>query len=193
MESQGVPGRIQITRATYEILRDGFLCEPRGSIEVKGKGPMETWFLEGGGRGTPAVSPVGCSVYQTWVRGPTALARICSSNVASPKAVNREVLDNELPRFSIPPSTSSMRRVAHHAAITALAPGGLHRRLDRTEPGRHFVKSMCFDDLNRIAKAQPATPLPGLQHNLTGHSNDLYKRIGRQRAGVLSLAFIPTP
>jgi len=125
MESQGVPGRIQITRATYEILRDGFLCEPRGSIEVKGKGPMETWFLEGGGRGTPAVSPVGCSVYQTWVRGPTALARICSSNVASPKAVNREVLDNELPRFSIPPSTSSMRRVAHHAAITALAPGGL--------------------------------------------------------------------
>ena len=45
MESHGVPGQIQITRATYELLKDEFLCEPRGKIPVKGMGSMETWLL----------------------------------------------------------------------------------------------------------------------------------------------------
>ncbi len=45
MESHGSAGRIQVTRATYELISDDFVCEPRGSIEVKGKGPTETWFL----------------------------------------------------------------------------------------------------------------------------------------------------
>jgi adenylate cyclase len=47
MESHGTPGRIQITRATFELLKDEFECEPRGTIAVKGKGPMETWYLVG--------------------------------------------------------------------------------------------------------------------------------------------------
>jgi adenylate cyclase len=47
MESHGVPGRIQLSEATYELIRDEFNCEPRGSVEVKGKGPMRTWFLLG--------------------------------------------------------------------------------------------------------------------------------------------------
>jgi guanylate cyclase len=47
MESHGTPGRIQITRATYELLADEFECEPRGTIAVKGKGDVEAWFLVG--------------------------------------------------------------------------------------------------------------------------------------------------
>jgi adenylate cyclase len=47
MESHGTPGRIQITRATYELLGDEFDCEPRGTITVKGKGEMEAWYLLG--------------------------------------------------------------------------------------------------------------------------------------------------
>ena len=47
MESHGVPGKIQITRETMELIKDEFICEPRGVIEVKGKGEMETWFVEG--------------------------------------------------------------------------------------------------------------------------------------------------
>ena len=47
MESYGTPGRIQITRATYELLADDFDCEPRGTIAVKGKGEIETWYLVG--------------------------------------------------------------------------------------------------------------------------------------------------
>ena len=45
MESHGTPGRIQITRATYELLADEFECEPRGTIPIKGKGEVETWYL----------------------------------------------------------------------------------------------------------------------------------------------------
>jgi guanylate cyclase len=47
MESNGTPGEIQITRATYELLQDGFECRPRGTIRVKGKGEMQTWYLVG--------------------------------------------------------------------------------------------------------------------------------------------------
>ena len=45
MESHGTPGRIQITRATYELLADEFDCESRGTIAVKGKGEVEAWYL----------------------------------------------------------------------------------------------------------------------------------------------------
>ena len=56
MESHGTPGRIQITRATYELLADEFECEPRGTITVKGKGEVEAWYLIGarGGRASAA-------------------------------------------------------------------------------------------------------------------------------------------
>jgi guanylate cyclase len=47
MESHGTPGRIQITEATYELLRSEFECEPRGTVDVKGKGEIQTWYLLG--------------------------------------------------------------------------------------------------------------------------------------------------
>jgi class 3 adenylate cyclase len=47
MESHGVPDRIQCTAAAYGRLRDQYAFERRGAIDVKGKGPMETWFLLG--------------------------------------------------------------------------------------------------------------------------------------------------
>jgi guanylate cyclase len=45
MESHGASGRIQITRTTKELLHDEFVCEPRGTIPIKGKGEIETWYL----------------------------------------------------------------------------------------------------------------------------------------------------
>ena len=47
MESHSTPGRIQVTASTYERLRDRYLFEPRGAINVKGKGDMPTYFLLG--------------------------------------------------------------------------------------------------------------------------------------------------
>ncbi len=55
MESHGASGRIQITRATKELLEDEFVCEPRGTVPVKGKGEMETWYVVGR-RASPAES-----------------------------------------------------------------------------------------------------------------------------------------
>lgn len=45
MESYGQPGRIHISAATREALGGSFRYEPRGAVEIKGKGPMETYFL----------------------------------------------------------------------------------------------------------------------------------------------------
>jgi PAS domain S-box-containing protein len=47
MESQGVDGAIQVTAATYELLRDKYLFEERGVIFVKGKGDMTAYLLSG--------------------------------------------------------------------------------------------------------------------------------------------------
>jgi guanylate cyclase len=47
MESHGEPGKIQITREMYEVIGDEFVCVPRGLVDIKGKGEMETWWLEG--------------------------------------------------------------------------------------------------------------------------------------------------
>jgi adenylate cyclase len=47
MESHGIPDLIQITRSTWELVRDDFVTEPRGLVEVKGKGEVETWQLVG--------------------------------------------------------------------------------------------------------------------------------------------------
>jgi guanylate cyclase len=47
MESHGMGGTIQITRGTYELIKDAFVCEPRGSVDIKGKGEMEVWLVVG--------------------------------------------------------------------------------------------------------------------------------------------------
>jgi class 3 adenylate cyclase len=46
MESHGVPGRIHISQATHELIKHDFVCDHRGTIDVKGKGEMDTWFVE---------------------------------------------------------------------------------------------------------------------------------------------------
>ena len=45
MESQGVPGKIQITCDTRNLIKDAYNCERRGEVDIKGKGMIETWFL----------------------------------------------------------------------------------------------------------------------------------------------------
>lgn len=47
MESHGLPGTIQVSEATYNLLKDKYLLSARGPIEVKGKGLMPTYLLEG--------------------------------------------------------------------------------------------------------------------------------------------------
>ena len=46
MESTGIPGRIQVTEAAYEYLKDRYEFEARGEVAVKGKGMMHAYLLE---------------------------------------------------------------------------------------------------------------------------------------------------
>ena len=46
MESYGVPGRVHVSATTRQALGDAFRFEPRGLLEVKGKGSMETFFVD---------------------------------------------------------------------------------------------------------------------------------------------------
>lgn len=50
MESFGVPSRIHVSAEIYGVLRHDFKFEPRGPLEIKGKGAMETYFLVGRAR-----------------------------------------------------------------------------------------------------------------------------------------------
>jgi hypothetical protein len=43
METAGLPDSIQVTRTVYDLLKDRFAFEPRGAIEIKGKGEVEAW------------------------------------------------------------------------------------------------------------------------------------------------------
>lgn len=47
METTDVEGRIQLPQNVYERLKDTFVMEERGEVEVKGKGVMRTWYLIG--------------------------------------------------------------------------------------------------------------------------------------------------
>jgi class 3 adenylate cyclase len=47
MESHGEPGTIHVTDDTRQLLKDMYELRPRGEIQIKGKGPMTTWFLVG--------------------------------------------------------------------------------------------------------------------------------------------------
>src|SRR5688500_11382969 len=52
MESHGIADCIQLTRSTSQHLRHDFVTDRLGTIDVKGKGPVETWQLVG-----PVVEP----------------------------------------------------------------------------------------------------------------------------------------
>ena len=47
MESHAPPGTIQVTERAYERLRHRFELRQRGTVEVKGKGPMSCYLLVG--------------------------------------------------------------------------------------------------------------------------------------------------
>jgi class 3 adenylate cyclase len=47
MESHGAPGRIHCSQQVNDLLKDAFEFEARGRVEIKGKGPMTTWYLTG--------------------------------------------------------------------------------------------------------------------------------------------------
>ncbi|MCB1179836.1 MAG: adenylate/guanylate cyclase domain-containing protein, partial [Leptospiraceae bacterium] len=47
MESSGVPGMINISGSTFEMVKDHFNCEYRGKVSAKNKGEVDMYFVKG--------------------------------------------------------------------------------------------------------------------------------------------------
>jgi len=47
MESNSEPGRLNISKATYDLVSEQFETEPRGEIEAKNRGLLEMYFVNG--------------------------------------------------------------------------------------------------------------------------------------------------
>lgn len=47
MEQKSVAGAINISKATYKIIRDDYICDYRGKIKAKGKGALDMYFVKG--------------------------------------------------------------------------------------------------------------------------------------------------
>lgn len=46
MESNGQPGKVNVSESTYLMIKDEFACEYRGEIEAKNKGKVKMYFAE---------------------------------------------------------------------------------------------------------------------------------------------------
>ena len=46
MENSGETGKIHLSKAVFDVVKDEFYCVERGSIPIKGKVDMTTWFIE---------------------------------------------------------------------------------------------------------------------------------------------------
>lgn len=47
MESSGETGRVNVSGATYELIKNRFTCEHRGKIKAKNKGEIDMYFVNG--------------------------------------------------------------------------------------------------------------------------------------------------
>ena len=47
MEQSGMIGRVNVSKATYELIKDHFECQYRGTVEAKHKGQVEMYFVTG--------------------------------------------------------------------------------------------------------------------------------------------------
>jgi len=81
MESHAPPGAIQVTPRTYDRLRARYDLRPRGAVDIKGKGPLDTYLLVGASDrqkvwqsrerpGTPSTAAAApCSMFATTPSG----------------------------------------------------------------------------------------------------------------------------
>lgn len=47
MESSGIPGKVNISGDTYELIKNNFVCTHRGKIQAKNKGEIDMYIVEG--------------------------------------------------------------------------------------------------------------------------------------------------
>jgi class 3 adenylate cyclase len=46
MESSGIPGKVNISGATYHLVKEHFTCTYRGKVDAKNKGEVDMYLVE---------------------------------------------------------------------------------------------------------------------------------------------------
>jgi adenylate cyclase len=69
MQTTGIPGCIQVTERTRQLLGERYLFRERGIIQVKGKGKMRTYFLSGRTGGPNPIPDLTKPTSRRWARG----------------------------------------------------------------------------------------------------------------------------
>ena len=47
MESNGTPGKVNISSQTYELIKNHFICTHRGKLFAKNLGELDMYYVEG--------------------------------------------------------------------------------------------------------------------------------------------------
>jgi class 3 adenylate cyclase len=102
MESHGVPGEIQVTERVAAGLAPPFVLRPRGTIDVKGKGPMRTFFLDPVGSASPSDGSRTLADRPVPADGPAPLADGLSARM---EPGGEDELNQQHPRQAQPHST----------------------------------------------------------------------------------------
>jgi hypothetical protein len=46
MESNGEPGKVNISEATYNLVKEKYICTPRGKLYAKNVGEIDMYFVQ---------------------------------------------------------------------------------------------------------------------------------------------------
>lgn len=97
MESHGEPMRLHCSSSSYELIKDFFVCEDRGRMNVKGKGEMQTYFVVHEKEGFKAVS----FVTDGWLARSSARLEPFGDNDDALSDVSEELGESVLPHIRI--------------------------------------------------------------------------------------------
>ena len=105
MCSNGAPGRVNVSAATYEHLRPSYLATAREPMQIKGKGIMTMYFLER--RRSPSDAPVAAPAATAATPSSTAAAKPLAAPPEAAPFAPLEVASRRLPHaLSVTPSVS---------------------------------------------------------------------------------------
>eukprot|EP00002_Diphylleia_rotans_P017458 TRINITY_DN338_c0_g1_i1.p1 TRINITY_DN338_c0_g1~~TRINITY_DN338_c0_g1_i1.p1 ORF type:complete len:542 (+),score=113.70 TRINITY_DN338_c0_g1_i1:201-1826(+) len=125
MESHGLPGFIHVSPTAAEVLQHKFDLQPRGGIEVKGKGRMETFFLLGRSTQTKVMDDAPARLEPQASQDPTGLAFKNIEQISVPGQMTIEAASYPTPNHkanTLPPVESTQTPALKEAPILHKSP-----------------------------------------------------------------------
>lgn len=181
MDSTGVVDRIQVPKATAHVLQDeGYRMEYRGVIQVKGKGQMETFLVQG--RKIERASSLGKSQYahKTMTEVISGMVEVrrkqaLSTSLSVPSASNKSI------RRATPPNSAidgalSLSVPSHTGSLDGSGGGdGSCSEQQLSRAGKEYKRNTKTSSSFRFRKS----PTP---HRLNRMMSEMGSNLGRSRS-----------